>query len=181
MVDKFPVTWKIWKKCQCLLILELAVKSLTMNACLIWRVGVRVLKNWHTDVEKIFPFSLKFKVLGMETVRWRCWYSAWLCRTNLPGFALQLKEREGKACSEDVLKTKFNWCSGDTSVSTTYRKPLKSMETHPQGQSQAEFLPVAVWDSWGDHNLKIWHNCPNHPRILRSEHPQVAWVGQRDD
>lgn len=72
----------------------------------------------------------------METVRWRGWYSAWLqpCRANLPGFALQLKERDGKAHSVDVLEVKFNWCSGEASVSATYRKPLKSVETHPQGE-----------------------------------------------
>lgn len=65
--------------------------------------------------------------------------SAWLqpCRANLPGFALQLKEREEMACSEDVLEMKFNWCSGEASVSVAYRKTLKSMEIHPQGQSQA--------------------------------------------
>lgn len=66
--------------------------------------------------------------------------SAWLqpCRANLPGFALQLKEeRKEMACSEDVLEMKFNWCSGEASVSVAYRKTLKSMKTHPQGQSQA--------------------------------------------
>lgn len=103
--------------------------------------------------------------------------SAWLrpCWANLPGFTLQLKEREGMACSEDVLEMKFNWCSGEASLSAAYRKTLMFMETHPQGQSQAELLPLDVWHSW-DHNLKILHNCPNHPRILRSEHQQVAWV-----
>lgn len=60
MVDKFPVPGKNWKKCQCLLLLELAVKSLKLNACFIWTVGVRVLKDWHTDVGKMmFPFTLK--------------------------------------------------------------------------------------------------------------------------
>lgn len=75
--------------------------------------------------------------------------SAWLqpCRANLPGFALQLKEREGMACSEDVLEMKLNWCSGEASVFAAYRKTLKFKETHPQGQSQAELLPLAVWHS----------------------------------
>lgn len=72
--------------------------------------------------------------------------SAWLqpCRANLHGFALQLNDREGMACSEDVLEMKLNWCPGEASVSAAYRKTLKPMKTHPQGQSQAELLPLAV-------------------------------------
>ena len=137
---------------------------------------VWVLKDWRTDLGKmIFPFGRgKSKLLDMETVRWRSWYSARLqpCGANLSGLALPPKERNRTACSEDIAEMKFNWCSGEHLLSVACRKSLKPMETSPQGQSQTLSNPHRQCDTvgWGDHDLKILHNWHNHPRILRSEY-----------
>lgn len=58
------------------------------------------------------------------------------CGANLPGLALQPKERDRTACSEDVSEMKCNWCSGEAFLSVDCRKSLGPMETSPQGQSQ---------------------------------------------
>lgn len=87
----------------------------------------------------VFTFGRgKFKVLDMETVMWRRWYSAWLQPrgTNISGLTPLLKERDRTACSEDVSEIKFNWCSGEAFLYVSCRKSLKPLDTRPQGQSQ---------------------------------------------
>lgn len=41
---------KIWKKSQCLLLLQLVIKALKLNAWLICTMGVTALKDCHQDV-----------------------------------------------------------------------------------------------------------------------------------
>lgn len=87
----------------------------------------------------IFPCGRgKSKVLAMETVRWRGWYSAQLqpCGANLSFGSRANPERERTAFSEDVSERKFNWCSGEAFLPVAWRKSLNPTETNPQGQSQ---------------------------------------------
>lgn len=153
------------------------VKALILNACCIWKVGVRALKGWRTDVGKmIFPCGRgKSKVLAMETVRWRGWYSAQLqpCGANLSFGSRANPERE----REQLFQRMFR----KGNLTGALEKPFYLLPgekvwilRRPTPKVKVNFLssPRSQRDAvgWGDHDLKILRNWHNRSRVLRSEY-----------